>query len=532
MVAQFVRLKLTLMANSFRRSTWQTIGFVAGALYGLFVVGMVVIGLTVLGSQDPVLAGGIITLGGALVVLGWWIVPLFAFGVDATLDPQRFVTYAMPRRTLLAGLATAGVVSIPGIVTLLVALGTSLAWWRSPLALVAAVVGGLLALATCVVGSRATTTALAPLLESRRYREVVTIAAFVPIMLIGPAFAWVGARLGSDDGVTVGPGGGVGSLVADLAGVVAWTPFGAPWALAAGVHDGAWGLVLARLVVALVTLGVVWVVWDRALGRALVSPPTSGAAAQAKGLGWFARFPATPTGAVAARCMTYWLRDPRYSGSIAVVPLIPVVLLVLGGGASSVVFLALAPLTAWILGFALSADVAYDHTAFALHVSTGVDGRADRWGRVLPVLAFGIPVVLLFAVVSVAVADRWDTLPAVLGVSLGTITTSLAVSCVSSARLLYPVPKPGDSPFKQPQGAAMATLVAQMLAMLMMFVLTLPVLVLGALAIFWPQPALGWVALVVGIGLGSALLVAGARWGARIYDRRSPELLQQVLTYA
>ena len=43
MVAQFVRLKLTLMGNTFRRSVWQTIGFLVGALYGLFVVGMLVV---------------------------------------------------------------------------------------------------------------------------------------------------------------------------------------------------------------------------------------------------------------------------------------------------------------------------------------------------------------------------------------------------------------------------------------------------------------------------------------------------------
>src|SRR5690606_346903 len=160
---------------------------------------------------------------------------------------------------------------------------------------------------------------------------------------------------------------------------------------------------LARLVVALATLAVAWAVWDRALARALVTPPTSGGAGRAKGLGFFSRFPATPTGAVAARTATYWLRDPRYSGAIAVVPLIPV---------------AGAPCAAWLLGFSVSADVAYDHTAFALHVSSGVPGRADRWGRALPVLVAGGAVTVLFAVVSVAVAGRWDLLPAILGVSV------------------------------------------------------------------------------------------------------------------
>ncbi|MBD5787004.1 hypothetical protein IF650_12525 [Cellulosimicrobium terreum] len=527
MAAQLVRLKLTLMANAFRRSAWQTIGFVLGALYGVFVVGMIVVGTTVLGTQDPVLAGAITVLLGGVAVLAWWVVPLFAFGVDATLDPQRFVLFGIPQRRLLAGLALAGVVSIPGIATGLSALGVSFAWWRTPLALLAALVGAVLALALCVVGSRATTTALAPLLESRRYREVVTVAAFVPLVLVGPAIAWVSSQLGETT-----DGDAVRGLVVRLADVVAWTPFGAPWGLGAAVHDGAWGVALARLVVAVATLGVAWVVWDRSLARALVTPPTSGASGRAKGLGWFARFPAGPTGAVAARATTYWLRDPRYSGSIAIVPLFPVILLVLGGGSGSEIFLVLAPITAWILGFAISADVAYDHTAFALHVSTGVSGRADRWGRAIPVLAGGIPLVVLFAVVSAAVAARWDALPAVLGLSVGTLLVSLGVSSVSSARLLYPVPKPGDSPFKQPQGAAMATLVAQTAAMGVTLALTLPFLVSGVLAILLPQAVLGWVTLVLGPALGVVVLVLGVRWGSRTFDRRAPELLQRVMSYA
>ncbi|MFC8923585.1 hypothetical protein [Cellulosimicrobium sp. NPDC057127] len=528
MAAQLVRLKLTLMANAFRRSAWQTIGFVLGSLYGLFVVGLVVSGTIALGTSDPVLAGAVVVLFGAVAVLAWWIVPLFAFGVDATLDPQRFVLFGIPQRRLLAGLALAGTVSIPGIATGLSAVGVSFAWWRTPLAVLAALVGAVLALALCVVGSRATTTALAPLLESRRYREVVTIAAFVPLMLVGPAFGWFASQMGE------GPvdGDGVRDLATRLAGVVAWTPFGAPWGLGAAVHDGAWGLALGRLVVALVTLAVAWVVWDRSLARALVSPPTSGAGGRAKGLGMFSRFPATPTGAVAARTSTYWLRDPRYSGSIAVVPLIPVVLLALGGGPGSEVFLVLGPITAWILGFAISADVAYDHTAFALHVSTGVSGRADRWGRAVPVLVGGVPVSVLFAVVSAGVAGRWDALPAVLGLTLGLLLVSLGVSSASSARLLYPVPKPGDSPFKSPQGAAMATMVAQTVAMALVLGLSLPVLAPGVLAIVLPSAVLGWVSLAVGPVLGVVVLVVGVRWGARVYDRRAPELLQRVMSYA
>ncbi|MFC8943376.1 hypothetical protein ACFT1B_35395, partial [Streptomyces griseoincarnatus] len=184
MVARFLTLKLTLMANTFRRSVWQTIGMIVAALYALGVVVVLVILVGALAFvEDPSWAAVAITLGGALTVVGWWLIPIFAFGVDATLDPHRFTTFAIPRRTLVAGLAVAGLVSVPGIATVLVALGTSFAWVLEPGVLLVALVGAVLGVATCVIGSRAITTVLVPVLESRRYREVVTIVALVLFVL-------------------------------------------------------------------------------------------------------------------------------------------------------------------------------------------------------------------------------------------------------------------------------------------------------------------------------------------------------------
>jgi ABC-2 type transport system permease protein len=532
-VAQLVRLKLTLLVNGYRRSVWQTVGVIVGSLYALGVVALVVAGAVALGTTDPALAGPVLVLGGAVLVLGWLVVPVFAYGVDATLDPHRFVTYPIPRGRLLAGLAAGGVVSVPGIATALAVLGATLAWWRAPLALVTALVGALGALALCVVGSRALTTLLAPLLESRRSREVLTIVAFVPIVLGGPALGWFGRRLG--DGAT--DADAVRRLLADLAGVVGWTPLGAPWGVPAAVADGDWGAAAGRLAVLVATLALAWWVWDRALARTLETPAEGGAkGARGKGLGWFDRFPATPTGAVAARAATYWLRDPRYSASIAIIPLLPVVLALAGQGAEDgpglTLLLVAAPVVAWVLGFSISNDIAYDHTAFALHVATGTSGRADRWGRAMPVLVAGTPLVTVFAVVSTGLTGRWSDLPALLGLSLGTLALSTGVSSAVSAHWLYPVPKPGESPFKQPQGAVGATMVAQSVAGLATFVLSLPALVLALVALLLPSPVAGWATLVVGPGVGVVVLVLGVRWGAARYDRRAPELLQRVLSYA
>lgn len=540
MVAQLVRLKLTLLVNTFRRSAWQTVGLVIASLYALGLVATVVIAAVATGVYDPAAAGLVLTLGGALAVFGWWLIPVFLFGVDATLDPQRFVTFAIPRRTLLTGLALAAGISVPGIATALAALGSSLAWWRTPVLLPVALLSAALGVATCVVGSRAVTTALAPLLESRRYREVLAIVALAAVVLVGPAISSVMQALGvaekevdgSSVSVTVGGSEGLLRAAEQLAGIVAWTPFGAAWSLPATLYDGDWVAFAGRLAVALASLALLWLVWDRALARSLVTPPVGGGrGSKAKGLGWFGRFPATPLGAVAARCTTYWLRDPRYSGSLAIVPLLPIVLYISGGASGVPIVLIVGPVVAWVLGFAVSNDVAYDYTAFALHVSTSTDGRTDRWGRALPVLMFGVPLVVLLVVLSVALTGRLDALPALLGLSLGTLPLSLGVASAISSRFLYPVPKPGESPLKQPQGAAVATMVAQLLALLITAGLSVPALGLTIWSVSTGNIALGWAVLLVGPAVGIVTLLVGIRIGARTYDRRAPELLQQVLSF-
>lgn len=527
MVAHLVRLRLRLMTNTLRRSVWQTIGFILAVLYALGVVVMVVTAAVAGGTSDASLTGQVTVIAGAAVVLGWWVIPLLAFGVDATLDPQRFVTFAIPRRRLLLGLAAAGLTSIPGAATLLVAVGTALAWWRTPVSLLAAVLGGLLAVALCVVGSRALTTALAPLLDSRRWREVIMVVTLAPVVLAGPAF---GVLSGS---VSVGGASAAGtrSALDSLASALAWTPLGAPWGLGPAVHAGEWTLAGARLIVALATLAVLWWVWDLALARSQVRPPTAAShGLRGGGLGWFDHVPGTPTGAVAARCLTYWRRDPRYAASITFVPLLPVFLLVVGGGVSQALLLS-APAAAWLLAFSISADISYDHTAFALHCATGVSGRADRAGRVLALTVLAAPLLALFLLGSVALTGRWDLTGMLLGLTVGVFGVTAGVSSVMSAWLVYPAPKPGESPLKQPQGAGMATALSQALHSLAALVLTLPVVVPAILTLAL-SPVFGWVTLGVGLVLGVGGCHIGISLGAQRYDRRTPELLQQVMARA
>ncbi|NKX54580.1 transporter [Arthrobacter mobilis] len=519
MVAHLIRLKLTLLRNSFRRSPWQLVGVALGGLYALGVLALLLGGLFYLSYTEPATARTVVVLGGAAAFLGWALIPLVALGVDMTLDPARFVTFAIPMPQLLAGLAAGGVLGIPGIMTLLASLGQAAAWWQHPAAMLAAVPCAVLAVLTAVVLSRVTTSAGTALASSRRFKDASGVIAMVPLVLLGPIIAGIMEGLRSSQ-----------DFLAGLAGVLSWTPLGSVWSVPGDLALGAWGAAAAKLLISLLALaGLVWL-WKLSLARALTTPAHTAAAGRSSaGLGLFARFPASPSGAVAARALTYWLKDPRYGASLIVVPLIPVVMFFGTSQAGDfTAMLWLGPLIAFLLAFSISADISYDNTAFALHLAAGVSGRADRAGRALACAVFAVPLTALAVVVPVAAMDRWHLLPALLGLSLGTLLSGLGLSSVVSARYTYNVPLPGESPFKTPPGSAVRTMVVQGLGMGALMLLVLPEGLLTLAMVLTGRPLFGWLALAAGLVLGSALLLAGIRIGGRWYDRRGPELLQAV----
>jgi ABC-2 type transport system permease protein len=519
MVAHLLRLKLTLLRNGLRRSPWQLVGLAFGGLYALFIVAMCLVLLVLLRQQDPGLARTVVVLGGSAALLGWGIVPVIASAVDMTLDPARFTTSAVPMPQLLAGLALGGLIGLPGLATSLVALGTVVTWSRGVLPAAGALVGAVLGVLTCVVFCRVVTTATSSLAASRRFKDVSGIAFMVPLVLLGPITA----------GIFQGMAGS-GAFLSDLAGRISWTPLGAAWSLGGDLEAGRPGPAGLKLLIAAATLaGLSWC-WKLLLERALVTPPYSGSSRRKGGrLGLFSLLPATPAGAVTARALTYWFRDPRYSGSLVVIPLLPVVLAFQGSQTNDYgVLMITGPLTAFLLAWSISGDVSYDNTAFALHVAAGVRGVHDRLGRALACLAFALPTVLILAIVPFFITADWAWWPSVLGLSVGVLLTGLGLSSVVSARYTIAVPLPGDSPFKKPPGNVGQTLAVQFGGMGVLLVLVLPEAGLVLAQVLTGDALFGWINLALGPVLGTALFIVGVRVGGRWLDARGPELLAQV----
>ena len=159
-------------------------------------------------------------------------------------------------------------------------------------------------------------------------------------------------------------------------------------------------------------------------------------------------------------------------------------------------------------------------------LASNAPGWADRFGRLVPALLIGIPLVLIGSPISVAISGDNSVLPSLIGVSSSLLFAGLGVSSVVSARFPYPSVRPGDSPFAQPQASGTGAGLIQSVAFFAAIVLSLPALLFAALGLLnpgvhsWPL-----VTLVVGVGLGLVLLALGVLWGGRIFTRRAPELL-------
>ncbi len=479
MVAHLLRLKLQLLRNTLRRSPAALVGLAVGVVYGGGLLVLVVVGLVSLRFlPDLEVARTALTLGGAGLVVAWAVVPVIAFGTDPTLDPNRFATFAVPERQLAVGLAAAGFIGLPGLATSLIVLATLVTWSRSAAAVLAAVVGGLLALATCVLLSRVITAAAATVLSSRRGRDVVAVLGFLLLVGLGPV---------------AGVGGSFELSLADLAGVtgaVGWSPFGWAWAAPADMAQGHHLAGLARLALAALLVGLLLVLWQRQLARAVHDPRAAGhdTGAAQSGIGLFGRLPGTPLGAVAARSAVYWRRDPRLSFPALITTLFPAGLVFAWHFGGSELALAAMPLvSAYMLGWGQHNDVGYDSTAFWLHVASAVDGVSDRLGRLFPSMVLGALCVPGYAVLGASLGNRWDLLPATLGCGAALLLAGFGVASVTSAVKQYPVPGPGESPFATPPGGAGVTLVVQAVVGLAVLVVSLPALGLGGTGLVRPR---------------------------------------------
>jgi len=515
-VAQFLRLRLTLLANNFRRGPRQLAGMVFGLLYGLGLAAVIAAGLGALRGATPDIARVILIVFGALVVLAFLLLPL-VFGVDDGIDPRKFNLFGIKTGRLALSIAIAAAVSVPTLIVVIFSIAQVVAWSRGVVPVLFSLLAALLIIPTCVLAARVSTGTAAAFLSSRRSRDasgillVLVLAILAPLVALGATTDWQAQGL---------------PVMRRIAAVVSWTPFGAAWSAPGDASLGRTDIAWLKIAIAAVFLLLLWFAWRALVADVIVRPQPETAARHYAGLGWFERLPATPLGAIAARSLSYWGRDARYRVSLAVIPVVPVVmviaLLIAGVPADFIVWLPV-PIMCLFLGWTVHNDIAYDSSAFWAHVSADTKGTDDRWGRIIPALLLGIPLVLVGSLASVIVVADYSIFPGLVGLSLCVLLVALGISSVISAAFPYPAVHPGDSPFAQPQAAGASGSVIQSLSFLVTVVLAAPVVVL--VFVFPQLPSVQYLGLGLGAVIGLGVLVGGVFWGGHIVDKRAPELL-------
>ncbi len=260
-----------------------------------------------------------------------------------------------------------------------------------------------------------------------------------------------------------------------------------------------------------------------------IEKPQNNIAPGSSGLGFFDYFPDTPAGVIAARAVTYWRRDPRYAVGLLALPFagfLVVAVLAVGGVPLGILALIPLPIILFLLGWSIHNDIAMESTAIWVHVASGVKGFDDRLGRLAPVMVVGVPLLLLGTPVSVIVADNWRLLPVALGLNAALLLVGAGVSSLSSAWVVYPSTRPGESPFLQPYWSGSNALLVQVVSFLAGIILAAPTIWLAVIAVSGGNSAvIEIVTLLGGIINGLGVLAAAVLLGGYIFDRTAPELV-------
>ena len=513
MAAHVLRLRLHLLFGALRGDRRHVIRTLLGLLVLLLAVGAVCWAVLRLRTAPVEVALTVSVIAGAAATAGFFVAALVG-GFDDQLDPRRFAVFGPAPRPLAFILLLASVFSVPILALVAVGVCGVMLWTAHGAPLGLCVLAVILGILTCLLLAKVALALGGLVLHERRSRELTGIFLIAILVIVVP----VGVFL-----VSLEWDGDVPAALGEAVDVLALTPLGAAAALPARAIDGdlVGPLVVASLTV--LVLGILWV-WLVEHVLTTIERPSSGR--ERRGLGWFAVTAGTPTGGIAARSLIYWLRDPRHLVNLVIVPIAAVVTvlpLMLVGVPVEIAALVPVPLMALFFGWLAHNDLAYDSTALWMHLAAAVRGYADRAGRLAPVLLVAIPVLAVALPIAIMLHGRWAVLPAMVGVCASLFLCGLGLSSISSALAPYPVSRPGDSPFQQPQRTGGG--LSQGVVLIGAIILSLPALWWGWLTLT-ADVEYAWTAMWGGLAIGLAVLLIGVFGGGAVFDRRGSRLME------
>jgi ABC-2 type transport system permease protein len=388
MVRILIALRGTIARNQLARGSawaiWAVVAFGLLSAAGTLVIG-IIHGSGARGSLDRVSVVLLLWLGGQIAQTA-------LNGGAQSLPPELLALLPLSRRRVAWALLVVGLVD-PALVIIAIAYAAviAVAAGLGAAAVIASVLGvaGLL-LVTSVAATLAGGT-LGP--GSRRGRDLGTIVTAVAISFLSVAATLLPGLL---SGLQAG-------RWPAFAVVLRAAPSGWPGDAAYAAHRGEWALVAVTLLAPLALTAVLAAVWPGVLSRRMTY---SASASRRDGHGHGRLLPATPAGAVTAKEVRLWLRDPIRVTFLLVALLVGVgtaLIPRLATGHSQLLPFA-GPLTVLIAGACATNLYGSDGTSLWLTIAAPRAAAADIRGRQFAWLLVVAP----FAAVETVALTAWS----------------------------------------------------------------------------------------------------------------------------
>ena len=521
MARLLVQLKIRMLGNAMRAS---------GAARASFLVSTIGAALVATGTfwllaslRSVSASVDLTTAVFTIFAIGWLLCPIFAFGLDGTLDPATIALYPLRTRPLAAGLLAASAAGAWPAANVLGLLGVTVGLAHGPGVLFAFLAVALQVL-FCIVLARFVITSMARLLRSRRGKDLV-IFLIVPVGAALEFLIQVLPRAAATGGLAPASFGGVDSWLR-------WLPPGLAAHAIQDASTGRLGDAVARLALLVAVIAVLGAAWVRSLARALVTADTTTGSSRVRNAALpFARYGLS--GTVAARFLRYQYRDPA---TLANWPIAVVVMIIcsastiFGAQKHPGVVVASAVFGAAFAGAYRANPVGQAGPAFALE-ATALSGRRQLRayfsgqdivsGTIAIPLLIGVSVVLGILAGSVA---EGVTAAAVAVAGLG---AALAMGNIFSVVLAYPMQKRAGNPMPQPAQGYTAHAAGVIFGTLgCVAVAVIPVIILGNVTSGWSAATRLPVLFGPAAAYGVVLAWLGVRAAAAAAEDKLPELCQ------
>ncbi|MGH3300678.1 MAG: hypothetical protein ACRDOK_03160 [Streptosporangiaceae bacterium] len=525
MARVLVQLKLRLLLNALRSSTAAEASFITSTFFALVVA---VGGFTVLalfrGSSASV---DLTTVIFTFFAFGWLTLPIFAFGLDGTLDPATLAPYPLRARPLAVGLLAASATGAWPVANVLGLLGVTVGLARGALGVLVAVVAVVLQVLFCVTLARLVTTSMARLLRSRRGKDLAALL-IIPIFALIELLGQVIPRAAAAGGITAASFRGFDVWMR-------WLPPGLAAHAMKDASDGRPGVAVARLALLAAVVVVLGWLWIRSLSRAMVTADTSTQSSRVHGgVLPLARYGLR--GAVAARSWIYQRRDPTtliYWAMTAVIMGVVSASAILGQPKHPGVVIASAVVGAGFVGYFHANSVGLTGPPFvieALALTSRSSLRAYFSGQNIALAVIAAPLLTAISVgLAFAVRHPMQAVPAV-AVALASLGAALGLANILTVTAAYPMARRTGGPMRQAaQGYGGYTFGGLVATVGGVAVAATPAILAAVFTSTAPAVLRTPVLVLCSAAYGLALASAGVRLAAVAAEQKLPELCQVAL---